>query len=438
MKIYSVILLIGISVFAFSGCGKHPEWHRTNQDYYIYGILPDDCSVIWDGPLVGRLPDGKGNIKIYDEDSQLVDEISRIPMTLGVMPDYSFVPVSGSRKFAGKIQKGNPEGFGVLLSGDTLSVGVFKKGILYSGPVEQYIAKGKGYIPLMVGTMKKSKLQGPVELYDNGVIRYDGLVKKGKYYGLGMEYVEGILCYSGEWKNGVRNGVGKEFENGLLLYDGEWKNGLRHGIGTLYKNGSFPVYEGQWKNGRYNGKGKLYENGICQVGKWEDGALVNSISKSTFSEMVQASKHWLSPDSAYALSGLPSDNISEIPSSQSEFIELLNGELDEYLHSEFSSRVEKRFGLCHLIRMLCQPWFKSDVGRAAAAQKYFCKNVKSSEMQNWINAKIINYNEYNSDKLKPIILGGLTKGCIVDDSVALKIFEREAIETTDTIASILV
>ena len=438
MKICSVILLAGISAFAFSGCAKHPEWHRTNQDYYIYGILPDDSSISWDGPLVGHLPNGKGNIKIYDEDNQLVEEINCVSLKFGVMPDYSFVPVSRNRKFAGKIKKGNPEGFGVLLSGDTLSVGIFKKGVLYSGPVEQYVVKEKGYSPLMVGAMKKSKLQGPVKLYNNGVVRYDGLVKRGKYNGLGMEYVDGVLCYSGEWKKGVRNGVGKEFENGVLLYDGEWKNGYRHGHGTLYKNGSFPIYEGQWKNGRYNGKGKLYENGICQVGKWEDGVLVNSISKSTFSEMVQASKHWFSPDSTYALSGSLSDNISEIPSSQSEFIELLNVELDEYLHSEFSSRVEKRFGFWNLLRMVCQPWFTSDVGRASAAQKYFCKNVKSSELQNWINAKIDNFNEYHADKLRPVTLDELAIGSIVDDTAALKVFEREAIETTDTMVGILV
>lgn len=422
--------------FAFSSCSDHPEWHRINQGYYIYGALPDDASVIWHGPVVGLLPNGKGTLKMYDENGQLEKETKNLLLNFGVMPEYSFVPVTGDDKFAGKIKKGVPDGFGVMISVNTISVGVFKKGILYNGHVEKYILKGDKWVTQLTGTMKKGNLYGPVQQYENGILRYDGLCKKGLHNGLGQEYTDsGDLLYSGEWKNGLRNGFGKEYENGKLLYAGEWKNDHYHGDGTLYKDGSLVVYDGEWKYGKYNGRGKLYEGGMCQDGKWEDGSLVKSISSSTWNEMAHAAKHWISPSDSTDL--LQTNQLSSnLPCSQSDFIEELNSELDDYLHDKFSVRVEKRFGFWNLLRMISQPWYKSDIGRANAAQKYLCKKVQSSDIQNWINAKIDYFNQGNAEKLKPIVLPELSAGSIVDASVAMKVFEREALETTDTLAGI--
>lgn len=433
-----IFLLCLFSVVALSSCSDRPEWHRINQDYHVYGVLPEDASIIWDGPVVGVLPNGKGSLKIYDENGRLEDEKNNLRLNFGVMPEYAFVPVADGGKFAGKIKRGTPDGFGVMISADTISVGEFRKGILYSGHIEKYVLAGGKWVTQLTGTMKKCNLYGPVQQYENGILRYDGLCKKGLHNGLGQEYTDsGDLLYSGEWKNGLRNGFGKEYENGKILYAGEWKNDHYHGKGTLYKDGTLVVYDGEWKGGKYNGRGKLYENGMCHDGKWENGSLVKSISSSAWNEMAHATKHWISPSDSTDL--LQTDQLSlNLPRSQSDFIEELNSELDEYLHEKFSLRVEKRFGFWHLLRMICQPWYKSDVGRANAAQKYLCKKVQSGEIQNWINAKVDYYNQGNAQKLKPVALPELSTGSIVDASVAMKIFEREALETTDTLAGIFV
>lgn len=104
----------------------------------------------------------------------------------------------------------------------------------------------------------------------------------------------------------------------------------------------------------------------------------------------------------------------------------------------FDKRVDKRFGFWHLPRMIFQPWFKSDIKRANSAQRYFCKNVEAKDMQDLINAKIDYYNENSSgDKLKYIKLEQIPDGAIVNTDTAMKVFEREAMETTDVLVGIL-
>ena len=79
-----------------------------------------------------------------------------------------------------------------------------------------------------------------------------------------------------------------------------------------------------------------------------------------------------------------------MPDSQVEFIEQLSDEIESHTERVFSTkRVEKRFGFWHLIRMVVQPWFKSDVKRANSAQKYFCKDVDSREIENLINEQYV-------------------------------------------------
>lgn len=124
-------------------------------------------------------------------------------------------------------------------------------------------------------------------------------MKKGKVSGVGEEYSNGLLIYKGGFKKGLRNGIGQAYKNGELIYNGLWKNGQRHGNGTQYKEGGLIVYEGEWDKDNYDGRGKLYENGIYQEGKWEDGRLIKSISKSVFSDLAKATKMWFSSDTLY-------------------------------------------------------------------------------------------------------------------------------------------
>ncbi len=90
--------------------------------------------------------------------------------------------------------------------------------------------------------------------------------------------------------------------------------------------------------------------------------------------------------------------------------------------------------------MLCQPWFSSDVSRARYAQKYFCKHIGAEDIQQLVNAKVDYYNQNVSEdkKLNYVKIETIPDGTIVDTNTALKIFDREAIETTDTLAGIFI
>lgn len=405
-----LVLLITI-VLALTSCAK-PHWVQTNNGKYIYGIFNDKDNLIWEGPSNAVLADGKGVLLAYDDQGQLKESIN-ISTKLGVISDYSYV-ITEVGSYLGKKKKGLPNGFGVLIDGNTASIGHFKKGHLYKGNFQEY-------------TIVNGKLQP----------RLLGFMKKGKVSGVGEEYSNGLLIYKGGFKKGLRNGIGQAYKNGELIYNGLWKNGQRHGKGTQYKEGGLIVYEGEWDKDKYDGRGKLYENGIYQEGKWEDGRLIKSISKSVFSDLAKATKMWFSSDTLKIEEEATKENIP-IATSQIEFIEGLDSDLREHLQTHFSKRVEKRFGFWNLPRMIFQPWFKSDVKRASSAQKYFCKDVSAKDIQNFINEKVDFYNSMTSDKLSYVKLDKLHKDEVVNTDVALKIFEREALETTDIGAGILV
>lgn len=66
------------------------------------------------------------------------------------------------------------------------------------------------------------------EYYDNGNLKFEGLVK-----------------------NELPNGYGKSYYNtGQLNYEGEWVNGKFHGKGKLYNKKGILTYEGEWVNGK--------------------------------------------------------------------------------------------------------------------------------------------------------------------------------------------
>lgn len=408
MKRYWFIILI----LTISSCTK-PHWCQTTDGKYIYGKIEDSYYLEWDGPSNAAFVDGQGVLLLKDASGKTYDSMS-LSTKMGVVSDYSYINTSVGN-YLGKMKKGLPNGFGVLIKDSVVTIGNFKKGELSSGSFEKYQLTNEGILPLI-----------------------SGISKNGKVSGIAKEYHNGKLVYEGSFKRGERNGVGQEYNEGNLIYSGEWRNGKRHGDGIEYKTNGLITYQGEWKNGSYHGRGKLYQEGICQEGRWEDGRLTKSISTSAFSEISQSTKKWFSSDSLDIDDELLKEEAPSIPSSQTEFIESLYVDLDEYLHSTIDKKVEKRFGFGNLLRMIFQPWFKSDVKRATSAQKYFCDDLDSKDVQNWINEKVDYYNSNSPDKLSYVKLEKLSDDSIVDNKVALKIFEREAMETTDTIVGILV
>ena len=90
--------------------------------------------------------------------------------------------------------------------------------------------------------------------------------------------------------------------------------------------------------------------------------------------------------------------------------------------------------------MIVQPWSKSDVKRAKFAEEYFCEDIGIQDMQNWINAKIDFHNKNNiGEQLQYINLPKtMPTNTIVDTEVAMLIFNREAMETTDVLVGVIV
>ena len=420
----------------FASCSR-PTWHKTADGVYVYCIANDKYPLKWSGNVVGCLADGDGDLISYKNNGE-VKTLLPLSTKCGVASEWEYIPYK-NYKYLGELDDNEPNGFGVMIHHDTISVGEFKDSRLYTGYCEKYVCKDNHALPLFKGTYKKGKVHGIVKFYENGVIQFDGSVQKGIRKGLGKEYSDGILVYEGNYEKNLRHGYGKAFKNGLLWYDGIWKKGKRDGQGKLYNENGIIVYDGKWDDDLYDGKGKLYENGMCIEGKWDEGKLVKSISTSPFDEVVHATKIWLNIDSTN-VDVIEKKNVPQLPASQMEFVTQLQSDLDATLREELSARIEKRFGFWHLLRMWIQPWATSDVKRARNAQDYFCKNVGAKEMQQLINAKIDYYNRNSTadEKLGYVKLQSIPDGVIVDTDVALKIFDREAMETTDTLFGIFI
>ncbi len=431
-RLYVVLICLGLV-----SC-NHVQWKKTTDGTYIYGKFPNNKDVVWEGRTLGPLAYGTGSTVILDKDGQ-VKKKDTVTTYLGAINDYNYVPTSVGL-YLGKKKKSLPNGFGMLVRNDTLFMGKFKEGKLHEGEVGIYTIAEHVAIPVFTGIYRKGKPQGLGCIYENGNLLYSGSIKNGLKHGLGKDYVDGVLSFDGAYKKGLRDGVGREYKKGILSYEGEWCKGVRDGYGIAYNERGVIIYDGDWENDLYDGHGKLYENGQCVEGKWSEGRLVKSISSSTFKEISNATKMWFSNlDSLDLKDEKVVDDQPDLPGSQVDFIFQLQNEIEEYLTSHFDKRVGKRFGFWNLPRMIFQPWFKNDVKRANKAQNYFCKNVKSKDLQRLINAKVDYYNSNNpQDKLHYVSLDPIPSGAIVNTDVAIKVFEREAIETTDVLAGVLV
>ena len=89
------------------------------------------------------------------------------------------------------------------------------------------------------------------ELYDNGIVKFEGKYLNGKKWnGKGYTYY-GIKLY--EIKNG--KGYIREYNpDGTLLFKGNYLNGERNGKGKEYYDNSRIQFKGEYLNGkRWNG-----------------------------------------------------------------------------------------------------------------------------------------------------------------------------------------
>lgn len=428
-------LTLWLSIFLLVGCSK-PAWHVTSQGYYIYTEASKKSKLVWEGPVEGNFAHGEGNLIQYNEEGC---ELSRqsLQTKYGVVNNWQYLPCH-SYQYLGGLKDDMPQGFGVKVDSDKFYVGEFKEGELYKGYCEIYTRKDEHLLPEFQGILKKGKAIGIAKYYQNGVLVYDGGMKEGLKEGAGIEYNNNEVIFEGYFKKGLYHGTGKYYANGNLIYEGEWYKGKRDGYGTQYDNG-LVIYQGDWEGDVYDGKGILYKDGKRIEGKWDEGLLEKSISESTFSQIKNATLMWLNPDSIQNYIEAQSEN-SNYTHSQIEFIQHLNSEVQIHLSETFSIKIEQRFGFWHLLRMIVQPWSKSDVKRAKFAEEYFCEDIGIQDMQNWINAKIDFHNKNNiGEQLQYINLPKtMPTNTIVDTEVAMLIFNREAMETTDVLVGVIV
>ena len=270
---------------------SHPTWHRTSEGIYIYCIAKDKYHLSWNGDVAGCLANGNGQLISYNKDGE-VKEYKTINTKLGVAEEWNYLPCKGYY-YLGELDDELPNGFGVLMRDDTLSIGEFKDSHLYKGYCEKYVIKGQQVLPVFAGMYKKGKMEGVVRCYEKGRLTFEGSMRKGKRKGMGKEYANGILLYEGAFEKDLRNGYGKAYRNGTIWYDGDWKKGKRDGDGNLYNENGLLIYSGEWDDDLYDGKGKLYEDGICTEGKWNKGKLTKSISTSVVDQVIHATQIWL-------------------------------------------------------------------------------------------------------------------------------------------------
>ena len=147
---------------------------------------------------------------------------------------------------------------------------------------------------------------------------------------------------------------------------------------------------------------------------------------------------WYNPDSIQTYIE-NSNDCSNSRRSQMEFVQGLQRELQSHISETFSAKIEKRFGLWHIFRMIVQPWIISNTKRTELAERYFCRGIECKDLQNLINTQIDDYNKNNQgEELRYIQLPeSIPQNTIVNANVATLVFHREAIETTDILATVI-
>ena len=168
--------------------------------------------------LIDKLTNGKGIIKVYDENNIL---------------KYEGEYLSGKKHGKGKEYYNNGK---LKYEGEYL-YGVYLKGKFYVNGKLEY--EGEYFF---------NKKWNGIGYDENGNIIYKLKNGKGKVKEYNLN--DGKLIFEGEYLNGRKNGKGKDyhFSFGKLKFEGEYKNGKRTGKGKEYYNDGRLMYEGEFFN----------------------------------------------------------------------------------------------------------------------------------------------------------------------------------------------
>lgn len=163
----SMVLLVTTS------CSKKErDWIQTKEGYYFYGTIVKDKSIYsWNGETRGTVIHGKGDLTVYSGDGQYKNTAA-INAYYGTISDKDWLETPEG-KFIGEVKDNEPKGFGVLMNGNTVSIGKFNKG----------------------------KLNGEAVVYVDDELRYRGEMSDGQYNGHGMELDHGKV-HIGKWEDG--------------------------------------------------------------------------------------------------------------------------------------------------------------------------------------------------------------------------------------------
>lgn len=222
-------------------------------------------------------------------------------------------------QYVGQVnEKKEFDGFGQILTNNSLHVGYFKNG-KKSGLCRTYLSQNR-YIET---NWENDEIHGKCFYQDNDLAHHstieyvkgqkegsgeehweDGTVFKGKYHsdlreGYGeMTWADGN-SFKGEFRKGCIEGKGKYVWSDGKMYEGDWKQDKMHGegvfswpdgrryVGSYIEDqkegkGTFywsekKKYEGQWQKGKQHGLGKYYDGtGACKEGIWNQGQYVSS------------------------------------------------------------------------------------------------------------------------------------------------------------------
>jgi len=175
--------------------------------------------------------------------------------------------------FSGRLEKGEPNGFGRMEYHDqSLYIGFFTKG-------------EKNLIGIFIDPNKRTKYFGEFkrnnidgigfelkELENNTRTVYYGNFENNLKKGKGIKVFSNFEIYAGSMDNNTMNGHGKIYYKNQGMYIGDFVNGVKQGQGTFhYENENY--YVGKWENNTMNGFGKFVnknENDVYE-GSFKDG-----------------------------------------------------------------------------------------------------------------------------------------------------------------------
>lgn len=148
------VLLLCLGLLLLNSC-KHPSWHKTTEGIYIYCIANDKYKLSWKGDTKAGMADGEGRLVSYNKEGEYKEQ-QGLKVNWGVAKEWNYISY-GNYKYLGKLHKDLPDGFGVKIQNDTISIGKFKKSVLYNGFCEKYLITGSGVLPIFLEHIKKEK-----------------------------------------------------------------------------------------------------------------------------------------------------------------------------------------------------------------------------------------------------------------------------------------